>query len=39
MEILKYADEVEVLEPPRLRARVRERVLATQAIYAADKAG
>ena len=34
MEILKYADDVEVLGPPELRARVRERVAATQALYA-----
>jgi len=37
MEILKYADHVEVLEPPQLRARVRQRILATQALYAADE--
>ncbi|HUV22063.1 MAG TPA: WYL domain-containing protein [Gammaproteobacteria bacterium] len=36
MEILKYADEVEVLEPPALRARVRQRIMATQRLYAAD---
>ena len=35
MEILKYADDVEVLEPPELRARVRARVAATQALYSA----
>jgi predicted DNA-binding transcriptional regulator YafY len=35
MEILKYADDVEVLEPPELRARVRQRVAAMQALYAA----
>jgi predicted DNA-binding transcriptional regulator YafY len=34
MEILKYADDVEVLEPAELRARVRQRVTATQALYA-----
>jgi predicted DNA-binding transcriptional regulator YafY len=34
MEILKYADDVEVLEPPALRARVKQRVAATQALYA-----
>jgi predicted DNA-binding transcriptional regulator YafY len=34
MEILKYADEVEVLQPAELRARVRERIAATQALYA-----
>jgi len=39
MEILKYADQVEVLEPPQLRARVRERILAAQALYAADADG
>ena len=33
MEILKYADEVEVLEPAKLRARVKRRVAATQALY------
>jgi predicted DNA-binding transcriptional regulator YafY len=37
MEILKYADEVEVLGPPALRARLRQRVSATQALYAADQ--
>ena len=36
MEILKYADDVEVLEPPELRRRVRERVSATQSLYAGD---
>jgi predicted DNA-binding transcriptional regulator YafY len=36
MEILKYADDVEVLEPPALRARVRQRIMATQRLYAAD---
>jgi predicted DNA-binding transcriptional regulator YafY len=36
MEILKYADEVEVLKPPALRARVRQRIMATQSLYAAD---
>ncbi len=36
MEILKYADGVEVLEPPQLRARVRERIRAAQALYSAD---
>ena len=39
MEILKYADQVEVLEPRELRARVRQRIFATQAIYAADDTG
>jgi predicted DNA-binding transcriptional regulator YafY len=34
MEILKYADEVEVLEPPELRRRVADRVEATRALYA-----
>ena len=38
MEILRYADDVEVLEPPQLRARVRERIFATQALYANDAA-
>jgi predicted DNA-binding transcriptional regulator YafY len=33
MEILKYSDEVEVLEPPELRASVRQRVAATRALY------
>ncbi len=33
MEILKYADEVEVLEPLQLRTRVAQRVAATQALY------
>jgi predicted DNA-binding transcriptional regulator YafY len=37
MEILKYADEVEVLEPPELRARIRKRVTATQALYSGDQ--
>ena len=36
MEILKYADEVEVLGPPELRARVRQRVAATWALYEED---
>ena len=36
MEILRYADDVEVLGPPELRRRVRERVAATQAVYAGD---
>jgi predicted DNA-binding transcriptional regulator YafY len=36
MEILKYADEVEVLEPTELRARVRRRVAATRALYEED---
>ena len=36
-EILKYADEVEVLEPPALRARVRARITATQRLYAGDQ--
>ena len=35
MEILKYADDVEVLEPLQLRARVAQRVAATQALYSA----
>jgi predicted DNA-binding transcriptional regulator YafY len=35
MEILKYADDVEVLEPRELRERVRHRVAATQALYGA----
>jgi len=39
MEILKYADDVEVLEPPELRQRVRDRIAATQAMYDASKAG
>jgi predicted DNA-binding transcriptional regulator YafY len=39
MEILKYADEVEVLEPPELRARVRARITATQTLYAGDQSG
>ena len=34
MEILKYADEVEVLEPPQLRERVRRRIAAMQRLYA-----
>jgi predicted DNA-binding transcriptional regulator YafY len=37
MEILKYADEVEVLGPPALRARIRKRVIATQALYSGDQ--
>ena len=37
MEILKYANEVEVLEPPELRARVRARITATQTLYAGDQ--
>ena len=37
MEILKYADDVEVLEPGHLRERVRQRVAATQALYAGSK--
>ena len=37
MEILKYADDVEVLEPPALRARVKQRVAATQALYASAR--
>ncbi len=37
MEILKYADDVEVLEPPALRARVKQRVAATQALYAGGR--
>ena len=36
MEILKYADEVEVLGPPALRARVRQRITAAQTLYAGD---
>ncbi len=34
MDILKYAAEVEVLEPPELRARVKQRIVALQALYA-----
>ena len=34
MEILKYADEVEVLEPVALRRRVAEKIEATRALYA-----
>ncbi len=37
MEILKYADDVEVLEPPALRTRVQQRVAATQALYASAR--
>jgi len=37
MEILKYGDDVEVLEPPELRQRVRARIAATQAMYAASE--
>ena len=37
MEILKYADDVEVLAPAALRARLRGRVAATQALYAGDQ--
>ena len=33
MDILKYGAEVEVLEPPVLRARVIERIEAVQALY------
>ncbi len=33
MEILKYADDVEVLEPPQLRERVRQRIAAMQRLY------
>ena len=33
MDILKYGAEVEVLEPPALRARVVERIAAMQALY------
>ena len=36
-EILKYADDVEVLEPPALRAGVRQRIMATQRLYAGDQ--
>lgn len=36
MDILKYADAVEVLGPPELRERVRQRIAVTQALYAAD---
>ena len=36
MDILKYADDVEVLEPPALRNRVQQRVAATQALYASS---
>jgi len=39
MEVLKYADQVEVLEPLELRARVRERIAAMQALYAVDEVG
>jgi len=34
MDILKYGDEVEVLEPPGLRQRVRRRIEAMHALYA-----
>jgi predicted DNA-binding transcriptional regulator YafY len=34
MDILKYAAAVEVLEPPELRARVRQRIATMQALYA-----
>ncbi|MCP4472509.1 MAG: YafY family transcriptional regulator [Gammaproteobacteria bacterium] len=34
MEILKYGDEVEVLEPPALRERVRRRIEAMRLLYA-----
>jgi predicted DNA-binding transcriptional regulator YafY len=34
MDILKYGAEVEVLEPPELRARVRQRIEAMQTLYA-----
>jgi predicted DNA-binding transcriptional regulator YafY len=34
MDILKYAAEVEVLEPPELRARVKQRIATMQALYA-----
>jgi len=37
MEILKYADEVEVLGPAELRAGVRQRIMATQRLYVGDK--
>jgi predicted DNA-binding transcriptional regulator YafY len=36
MDILKYAAEVEVLEPPELRARVEHRIAAMQALYTED---
>ncbi len=34
MEILKYGEEVEVLQPPALRDRVRRRIEAMQGLYA-----
>ena len=34
MDILKYAAAVEVLEPPELRARVKQRIAKMQALYA-----
>lgn len=34
MDILKYGDEVEVLEPPGLRKRVRRRINAMHSLYA-----
>ncbi|MCP4334217.1 MAG: YafY family transcriptional regulator [Gammaproteobacteria bacterium] len=34
MDILKYGDEVEVLEPPGLRKRVRQRIDAMHSLYA-----
>jgi len=34
MEILKYGDEVEALEPPALRERVRRRIEAMHSLYA-----
>lgn len=34
MDILKYGDEVEVLEPPGLRERVRRRINAMHSLYA-----
>jgi predicted DNA-binding transcriptional regulator YafY len=33
MDILKYGDEVEVVEPPALRERVRRRIEAMQSLY------
>ncbi len=35
MDILRYGAEVEVIEPPELRARVIERICAMRALYAA----
>jgi predicted DNA-binding transcriptional regulator YafY len=36
MEILKYGDEVEALEPPALRERVRRRIEAMHLLYAPE---